>query len=207
MTGQDLVDQLKQLGFDNTDLEILGWADERQKEMVAAARSRRQLVSIGPTVADEPEYDLPGNVVHLFEVTVSDAPYSGTVHTDIARAGQSELVWLGDGLWSVTEDDDGNKKVYLIPAPSEAGKTVVLYAATAAPTLTLDGNVYIDDQYVRYLRYGAMATGWDLNAEDGGTSERYEARFEAGVERYRRWVARRFRGSGPAQIRVKGLNA
>ena len=208
MTGQDLVDQLKQLGFDNTDDEILEWANERQKEMVAVARSRRQLVSIGPTVVDQPDYDVPATIVHLFEVAVSGAPYGGTIHTDLALADQSDLVWLGNGLWAVGEnEDDGTKKIRLIPAPSEAGQTIVLYAAVRAPELTLAGQVYIDDEFVRYLRYGAMATGWDLNAEDGNTSERYEARFEAGVERYRRWVARRFRGSGPAQIRVKGLNA
>lgn len=207
MTGQDLVNQLKQQGFDNTDAEILTWADERQKEMVAAARARRKLVSIGPTVADQPDYALPASIAHIFEVAVSDAPYSGTIHTDIAAADQSELVWVGNGLWSVGEDSAGVRKVWLIPAPSEAGQTIVLYAAIKADTLTLGGDVYIDDEFVRYLRYGALATGWDLNAEDGNTSDRYEARFEQGVERYRRWVARRFRGSGPAQIRVKGLNA
>lgn len=207
MTGQDLVDQIKQVGFDNTDDEILGWADERQKEMVAAARARRSLVDIGPTVADQQAYDLPATVVHLFEVTVSDAPYSGTIHTDIALAGQSELVWLGNGLWNVGEDDAGARKLYLIPSPTEDGQTIIAYAALAAETLTLAGDVFIDDQFVRYLRYGAISTGWDLNAEDGGLGERYEARFEQGVERYRRFVNRRFRGSGPAQIRVKGLNA
>lgn len=207
MTGQELVDQVKQQGFDNTDAEILGWADERQKEMVATARARRKRLSAGPTVADQASYSMPAGVVEIYEVTVDGEPYGRSPHTDIAQANQADLVWVGNGLYVADADSSAVDKITLIPTPEEAGSTVEIYAAVKPDTLTLGGTVFIPDEFVRYLRYGAMATGWDLNAEDGNTSQRYEAGFETGKELYRRWVARRFRGSGPAQIRVKGFNA
>lgn len=207
MTGQDLVDRVKPVGFDNTDDEILAWADERQKEMVAAARARRERVAVGNTVADQASYAMPAGIVEIYEVTVGGSPYGRSPHTDIAQANQADLVWVGNGLYVADADSSAVDKITLIPTPEESGTAIEIYAAIRPVTLTLAGTVFIPDEFVRYLRYGMLASGWDENAEDTGTAERFEQRFEQGVERYRRWVARRFRGSGPAQIRVKGFNA
>jgi hypothetical protein len=210
-TGQQVVDQVKQQGFDNTDTEILGWVDERQKEMVAAARARRKSVSAGPTVAGQGNYTLPEGIVEIFNVRVGTGVLgplytraSASVH---AAYEQAALSYDGAGFFVPWATNTGTDQFWLVPYPTEAGHTIFIESAIEAETLALADDLFIPDQFVRYLRYGAMATGWDVNAEEGNTSDRYEARFEQGVERYRRWVARRFRGSGPAQIRVKGLNA
>lgn len=206
MTGQELVDQVKQQGFDNTDAEILGWIDERQKEMVAFARARRDLVSLGNTVVDQQSYSADATIVELLEMTVGGRTYTRGRHADISSAAQDGLVWVGSGIFIPQIDASSVEQFALLPVPTSV-EAIVAYAAIRGAAAALGSALVIPDEFVRFLRYGAIATGWELNAEDGNTADRYEAKFEDGKERYRRWIVRRFRGSGPTQIRVAGLNA
>lgn len=207
-TGQQLVDQVKIRGFDADDPTILGWLDERQKTMVAEARSRKKRISLGSTVAGTQSYNAPVGIVEIIELTVGGATYTKAPHRSIADVASSQIVVDYPGLLYVVDDDTSAvEKFALIPTPTQAGDAIEAFCAVEPPDMTLGGSIYVPDRYARVLVQGAIATGADLASENPGEADRYEARFDAGVEKYRRWEARRNRGSGPTQIRVAGINA
>lgn len=194
---------------DLTAAEALTRLNRAHRRFVSRARAFRKTVSIGPTVAAQSAYALPSGLVELWEVQVAGVTYGRALHTDIALDVQGWL--LLDGLGGVIapeESASGAREVSLIPAPVTGGDTVTVRGAFSPADLVAGGaasTILVDDDFYDDLVECAVAPV--LRRLGEGDPDTLEAKTEARVEEFARRVRRRYRGPGPAQIRVQGINA
>lgn len=207
VTAQQLVDEfLGQWSFDVDQAEALRWLDRRHKKMVRRSRCNVKLVSVGVTVVGQAEYPL--RVIEAFQVTVNGVPYGKAPRKAQAAYAAGRLRWapVDQGLFFPTADASGVSQIGLIPPPDTAGLAIQAFAAVAATDLVLASPLLIDEDFHEALQEGMAATGFARDSEQLPSADRNEARFDLACEEYRREVKRRMR-SGPAQIRVQGVNA
>lgn len=212
-TVQQLVDDVLNEGsFDATADQALRWLNRRHRVMVARSRCYRYSASIGPTVANQRDYALPADVVEIFEVTVDGMPAGHARHVDLALGALSYVILSGVGrVMAPEEDAAGAAEIGLYPTPDTAGQTITVRAAFLPPDLSVADNttLKVPLDFTDALVSGAMATALERAPGDfrPDLADRHTQRFEAGCEELRRRTNRRYRGTGPAQIRVQGVNA
>jgi hypothetical protein len=191
--------------------------NRRYSRMVAVSRAMRRLLEIA-LVDGQAFYELMGDsgsftntdgseLVEVLGVSVDGVTYSNTARRDVSAYGQSTLSWTGPGgLVAIDADVDGNTGLTVIPTPGTG--TLQLYAAVTPSDLTGSEDVTtlrVDRDMHEALIQGTAATFLDRQGE--GDPGSLEARFEAACVEMRTRVARRYRGGGPSQIRVVGINA
>jgi hypothetical protein len=211
-TVQELLDNVRvEGGFDATEAQALQWLNRRWQTMVTEALAYRKVVAVGTTVAGQGFY--PFAPVKAFSFEVDGVPYGKGRRPDIYADSQGGLWLSGDGGVIVAgADATGARGITLVPSPS-AGQAITSFAAVAPPALTNDasGNTLLlavlEDQFSDELAAGAMATGLRRLRRRPDLSVAYEQEFAAGTERLRVRTRQRFRGQGPAQIRIVGVNA
>lgn len=211
---QDLVDDVRTQGaFDTTDPVILRALTRRHRKMVVRSRIRRATLEIGPTVANDNSYVLPAHVAEVLEVTVNGMTWGRGRHSDLAAGAQGWILLSGPGgLVAPDEDTDGARSLALYPTPTEAGLSIKVHA-TLKPTLDLsvsdDTTLLIPDDYDEALLAGGISALMLSNIGDfrADIARDFEQQFVTGCDELRRDVAKQYRGSGPAQIRVQGINA
>lgn len=201
--------------FDATEPQILQWLTRRQRQMCARSRCFRKRLSIGPTVSEQQDYTVPTGVVEIREVLVNGVTYGTARHSDLAQGAQGYL-WLG-GIYQAigggvaTRDDDatGATKLALFPVPTEAGLEVSLIAVCLPPDLVVgeDTTIKVPGDFLDALVAGAIATGLTRIESRPDLASTFESIFSNGCLELEKQVNRRFRGQGPAQIRVAGFNA
>ncbi len=210
-TVQQLVTAVIEDGnFDVSEDRALAWLDARHALMVVRARSLRVSEEIGPTVVDQQTYDLPSDVVQIFSVTVDGVPQGNLANEDLPNANRGFLLLSGDGqAIAPSEDSDGDGMVALVPVPSTAGLSVVLRAARRPPALVIgdESTLRIPTEFCDALIAGAIATGLLRSEQRPDLAANFEQIFGGGAEEFRVQTARKYRGAGPAQIRVQGINA
>lgn len=202
-----LVAEVKQV-VDVTDDQALTALNRRHRRMVAVGRSRRSRVEIGPTVAGQAFYPVTG-VVEALGVFIDGVPQGKARREDVYAYQRGGLVWSTPGGLIVTDASSaGVAGLSFIPGPTDAGLSIELYAALLPADLLLGdpiSAVKVDPDFYDALVEGAAST-W-LRREGEGDPNGSDARFDAECERLRQRVNARFRGSGPSQIRVLGINA
>lgn len=207
-TVQTLVDEVLSVAeVDSpTALRVL---NRRYRSMVARSRCLRKRVAVGNTVAGTAFYPL--DVIELYSLEVAGVPYGKARRPDIYGYSQGTLLWVGPaggGLIVADASTAGVKGLTLIPAPTTTGAAITAYAAVKPTDMALVDDVatlVIDDDFHEALVEGAQGTL--LRRIGEGDPDALDARFEAACEEQRRRTQRRFRGGGPAQIRVEGLSA
>lgn len=205
---QSLIDQVvDEYGFDITAPQALREIDVRHKTMVARALANRRTITVGTTVAGQQTY--PVTALEVYEVYVDGVPYGKAPRRSVAAERAGTLRWKPSwqGLFVATADSAGVAELGLIPVPTTAGLAITAFVAALADPLTQGGNIVVDDDMANALVEGAAATFFARDAEQIPSADRNEVRFDLACEGYRRRVASRFRGPGPAQIRVQGINA
>lgn len=216
MTVAELVQQVLEDGqFDATSAQALRWLNVRHKQMCARARNYRKALNLGPTVAGQDVYSIPAAVVEILQVTVGSYVYGAARHTDFAE-GATGYLWLG-GIGGIAGRDDtasGEPVLKLFPIPTsgavpEAGAALTVLAAVTPPELAEgdDTTLKIPAEYTDALVAGAIATGLRRMEHRADLATTHEQIFTEGCTELLRATNRRFRGSGPALIRVQGLNA
>lgn len=205
-TVADLVAQVRVI-VDVDDTSALSALNDRYATMVARARSMRKTVDVGPTVVAQAFYAVTG-VIEVDGITVGGVPYGPGRRTDVYSSSQSMLTFRGPGgVVVVDADGAGVQGLTLVPPPTAAGLSIVLYAAVFPADLLSTDNlttVRVDRDMRRALVEAAAATY--LRVQGEGNADVEDARFDARCEEFRRRVSRRFR-SGPDTIRVVGINA
>ena len=202
---------IEEAAFDAVPATVLRWLNRRHKVMVSRAHTFRKTVSAGPTVANQAEYTQPAGLVSATEIGVAGLTYGKARRTDKALGAQSRLHLSGPGgIFYETADSAGVKQFGLYPVPTEAGLAVEVYGAFSPPDLLIDNTVplWVDDEAIEGLMAGVFATG--LSRPETARldlSQGYEAQFGGATDELRVREARRLRGSGPARIRVEGINA
>ncbi len=210
-TVQQLVDQVLSEGqFDATQDQALRWLSVRQRQMVARSRSLRKTVSVGPTVAGQRDYALPGEVVEIQEVTVNGLTWGKGTHVDLSRGAQGYLrLSESGGIVASEETAAGGTEIALYPTPTEAGLPIEVRATFLPADLSVgdDATLVIPGDYVDALVSGAIATALVRLENRPDLAQYHEGVFSSANEELRRMVSRRYRGPGPATIRVRGINA
>lgn len=212
-TVQGLIDDVvNESGVDATQPMVLRDLNRRWSQMLSDAKAYRKQVTVGTTTAGTAFYAVSALEVYYF--AVDGAPYGKARRQDIYGYSLGTLIWVGldQGLVVADADATGIKGVTLIPEPTETGLSITMFAAVEPPELTADaaGDTLLTANLERDLM-GPLTDGvmsdryrrehrWDLAATA-------EASYAGGVDKLRRRANRRFRGSGPAQVRILGINA
>ncbi len=212
-----LVEAVKEDGqFDASEAQVLRWLDERHRRMVAESKCYRQQLEIGKLVSGQALYVVPPTIIEIMQVTVGGYVYGAARHSDFAE-GELGYIWLGGTGGIAGRDDSGSGESLLriFPAPSSTGGTpavgsaIMVYAAMQPPPLQAgqDSAIKVGDDYLSALVSGAIATGMLRMESRPDLAQPHETVFADGVAKLVRATNRRYRGTGPALIRVVGVNA
>lgn len=215
-TVAQLVEQVLTEGqFDATNPQVLRWLSVRQRQMCRRSKCYRKTLSIGPTVNGQASYTLPAEVVEILQVTVGGIVYGHMRHTDPPE-GAKGWIWLGGegGVAGREDDASGAQQLRIYPAPAtgsspEPGQTLELWAVVRPPDLVegTESTLVIPGEYMDALVSGAIATGLLRTENRPDLASTFEQVFDTGCSELLQQSNRRFRGTGPAQIRVAGINA
>lgn len=208
---QQLVDDVVQEGqFDVSAAQALRWLSRRHRFMVAESRCFRKTVEVGPTVAGQRDYELPSDLVEIMEVLVSGTTYGKARHVDLPLGEAGYLILDGDGgIVAPEETSDGAAEIALYPTPGSDGDSITVRGAFLPPDLDTadDSTLKLPGDFSDALVAGAIATGLKRIEHRQDLAAGHEAEFREGVERLRVQTRRKYRGPGPATIRVRGINA
>lgn len=217
LTVEQLVNGVLEDGqMDLSQEQALRMLNARHRKMVARARAYRQMLNIGNTAAGVSSYPLPAGIVEILQVTVGGYVYGQARHNDFAE-GELGYVWLGGGMGGIAGREDtaaGVAQLRIFPAPKAGespgpGAEISVYAAVEPGVLSIgaDANIAIPDEFEDQLVAGALATAFLRIESRPDLAAQHEAVFEEGCQELLRVVNRKFRGSGPARIRIVGINA
>jgi len=202
----ELVAQVRdEFVFDATDEQILRWLNGKHRTMVVD--SECLLASLDLGVSDGSGFVLvPERVLRLQQLLVDGVPWTRVARADIAALENGSLLMSGLGGVFAPDADSGSDEVLVMyPAPA-VGEALEGYASMRPEDLTAEGRVVTPPEFDEALVHGAAAVGFKRDAEQLAVGQALDAEFLANVEKLRRQVRRKAR-SGPAQIRVQGLNA
>lgn len=207
MTFDEIVTAVRdQGGFAVTDSVIGGWINERHREAVAQSKWLEQEQSLGVTVVDRGDYDIPAGVVDIVGIYLDrgEGPehWARVSPTDMwaVKAGRKHLRGSG-GVFAPKFGTAGEKRIELFPAPEVAGTTIVSLAAMLPAAMVSGSSPVIPEDMHGALVDGAIALGLLRMDERADSSAVFEARFQAMVQ----GLARRKRsrvGSEVARMQV-----
>jgi len=175
----------------------------------------RKTLSVGPTVDGQATYALPGEVVEILMVEVDGNVYGHLRHQDPSE-GAKGWVWLGGtgGIAGRQDSSGGEQQLWLYPTPRtgsalEPGRTISVYAVCRPPDLVegQDATLVVPGEYMDALVSGAIATGLLRTEDRPDLAANHEQLFTAACQELAQQSNRRFRGVGPAQIRITKVNA
>jgi hypothetical protein len=209
VTAAELVEQaITEFGFDATAEQGLAWLNARHRKMVAKALWLRKAQDLGVTTAGQAVYATGANVVELHELTVDGQDYRRTRRLDMIAGRNSSLALEGyGGVFIVSGDDAGATEFELYPVPSTAGDAIQAFASVLPDELEAGDTPVVPPDFYDALVEGVIATGLSRDTEQLGAADRFEGRFDMETERLRRLARTRWKGTGPRQIRVVGINA
>jgi hypothetical protein len=202
VTLQQLIDAVRtEGGFDVSPEQAKAWILQRYKAMVARAGWRMATVDVAMSVAGESQYTLSDDLVDVRRVLVGGTPYdliSAEEMFDL-KSGRRFKTGVG-GLFAPAWDADAGKFVEVYPAPDTDGEAISALAAVEPPDIETMESPDIPVDLHEYLVDGAIAVGLARIDERLPEADRFEQRFEDGVEKLRRRRNTRV-GSGPQAIR------
>ena len=203
MTVQEVVTAVKQAGFDESEAVVKGWVLQRLRVMVARAKWRVMDITIGTTVADQAQYYLDPSVVDLRSVRVGGVPYDPISPRDLDELKMGWATKSGPGgLFTQAFGRDFDAEfIELWPAPVESGVLISGLAAWQPAPVPDSSELPIPADLHHYVLEGAIADGLARSDERLQEADRFEARFEQGVQLLsQRRNARHT--AGPSRIRV-----
>jgi hypothetical protein len=192
-------------GFDVDATDALRALNRAHKTMVRRARLRKGQVVLGTTVVGQRDYVLDDHgVLEVLDLEVGGVPYNRAPRRAQQDYARGTLSWSpqGVGLFVDTADGFGVGSLGLIPPPSEADLSIVVYGAIEAEPLESAGVVLVPTDYEDALVGQAAASFYRKEPEQAGTARELEGMFDAKCEELRHAVAKQKRGAGPAMIRV-----
>lgn len=196
-------------GFDVDGPTALRWLSRRHRVMVAESRCYRKTVST-TTVSGQRDYTLDPDVVEIEELSVAGIPFGNARHVDLAQGARGYVLLSGDGgVVSPEESVSGAAEFALYPTPISSGDTILLRGAFLPPDLVSgdESTLKVPQDFTDALVSGAIASGLMRIDNRPDLASSHEEIFSAAVDRLRRRVARRYRGTGGAQIRIVGVSA
>lgn len=209
MTFEALVDRLTSL-FDCSQQRGVDVANERLNRLVSESESLQAIVSLGTTVAGTASYTLPSNVVNVLKVLIGTQPYEGAATIEEffeIDAGNADTSGYFYAILPDADSDENTASLRFYPAPSVTGTAISALVAIQPTTLTYTSNTALPiplDTH-EHLLAGAKAELMD-EEERQDESAKFEAVFQTGVDKLKRRVKDRAKGSGHHRMRMSGYD-
>jgi hypothetical protein len=190
LTFNDVVDRAQTYGPEVPQATIVSFANERAGRMVAEAEFRvRDGALTATTVAAQNAYNLDADTVDVRSVRIGTDRYDRASIQDIneLEAGRADLDTRdgSTGVFAPYFSSTGTAQIYLYPAPSATGDSIVVEEALHLRS---------------YLVDGVVADVYDFQGRQD-MAQFHEQRFEDGIDKLRRLRNTRV-GSGPARIKL-----
>jgi len=212
---------LQEAVFDASETQAVKWLNARHRLMCGRTRCFRKRLELGTTIGGQQSYPLPLEVLEIHEVLVESSedsgslgvPYGAGLHSDLAQGGLGYLwlggiyQWAGGGIYARDDSLGGEDLLALFPVPEEDGRAITLTAVCRPPDLEPGGNVVTPPEFDDALVEGAIATGLRRLENRPDLAQPKDAIFDEACQELLGIVNRRYRGSGPATIRIRGVNA
>lgn len=198
MTFDQLVDRVVSM-FDIDQATVVLWANERHKRMVGEALYRLAELSLGNTVAGQSDYALPDADldVALLQVGADTEPYFRTNAAELARV-RAGIAFVNDapGAFALYADSAGVQKIRLYPTPTVSGTAIVGFGSIAPADMTYGGGAspIIPTHLHPFLLDGVIADGYEQVDERWDLAGPHEQRYEAGIDKLRRFKNTRVGG-------------
>lgn len=142
-------------------------------------------------------------------VTVNGVPYSQSDRETVRAIERGKLIHRGDGLFYEQSDSAGVRKVYLYPAPTEAGQEIELEWVFRPIPLSEDTDepTEIPQEFHPKLLHFVAATYY-RTSEDNPELASYNAeKADLAVSELTRYENLRASGEGPWQVGISGVTA
>lgn len=211
MTGAAMIDAvLTQGGFDTSQAPrsmALGWIQEIISDAVARAKWRLRLVSLGPTVAGQSQYEVSATYSEVDEIKVGGARVN-RVSTEQMWSIQNGDVLLYPGRLVFAPYHDAGamtEGIELYPTPTEDGLEIKALARVDAVSVVddsadvlaipVDMHGRVVDEAIRLGRRRLFGVEYDESSREGLVTvlrERRNSRLGGGVQQLP--VLRRRRG-------------
>lgn len=216
-TVEQLVASVKEDGqLDASEAQVLRWLNTRHRQLCARTKCYRRTVDLGALPEGQSSIAVPPGVVEILQVQVGDQVYGHARHQDF-QEGERGFIWLGGGEGGIAGREDsetGQQRLRIFPALSpgidpEPGAHVVIYAAMQPPPLVAgqDSSIKVPDDYFDALVSGALATAMLRVEARQDLAASHEEIFTTACGELLRETNRKYRGVGPARIRIIGINA
>jgi hypothetical protein len=209
LTFNDVVDRAQTYGPEVPQATIVSFANERAGRMVAEAEFRvRDGALTATTVAAQNAYNLDADTVDVRSVRIGTDRYDRASIQDIneLEAGRADLDTRdgSTGVFAPYFSSTGTAQIYLYPAPSATGDSIVVEEALHPSDSTYSGTdnmaTVIPKHLRSYLVDGVVADVYDFQGRQD-MAQFHEQRFEDGIDKLRRLRNTRV-GSGPARIKL-----
>lgn len=196
-------------GFDLSDSEAALLLNEGRREAARRSRYPRKVKEIGPTVAEQEAYSLPADFLLPESLAVAARPWESSDLETVRQYKQGELILLPYGVWYERPDEEGVRKLYLYPAPGEAGLAVELEYVYQPVDLVNDGDEPSEfpEFWHPNLRFFAAQVYYETIEDNADLAEVFKGRADTAIGDLIRYDNERSTGNGIFQVRISGVNA
>jgi hypothetical protein len=194
-------------GFDLSEEQTVSLLNEGVKRFASVSEWIRAELELGPTIASQEEYNLPGNVVKLLRVAVAGYPFE---RHDLQTLWDLKLGRLGlarpneGGVFAERFGEDGiEKKFSLWLPPTDAGQPITGLAAITPDDLKPADVLPFPPEYRRGPLDFAKGIAYEEIDENPQSGSYFLDRANARALELRGLTNSRT-GAGPVKARVAG---
>jgi hypothetical protein len=192
-------------------------ANERLGRMMVEAAAIRKLVTLATTTAGTSTYTLDPAVARVLKAkavySTGQVNYEGAATVDELWNADAALATsdpCGSAYFVVIPDADDSETTATIrfwPTPAETGVTITGIAVVQPATFTYGSSsaLPLDLNLHEYLLAGAKAELSDQD-ERQDVSAKFEAVFQAGIQKLAHAVTNRGKGTAPHRMRASGYD-
>lgn len=193
-------------GIDVSDAQAGIWVNDRHKRLCVGANWTKRRQTLGTTVDGTSRYALDEDVTEIHELRVGTTPYTRAGTQSLWEVqGEASYVTGPGGVYSPMFDDTGGTFIELSPTPEDDGNDIEAIVTYTPADMTGTDTPLPPADFHNVILEGAMADALASLDENLAAADRYEARFEAGIEKLRRRQNRRF-GGGPHHIKIERVH-
>lgn len=196
-------------GFDLSGAECCDLLNEAQVEAARRTRYCRKTVELA-AVSGQVAFTLPADFLLPFSVSVGGRPWASSDRQTVRRYEQGELILQDEGVFYEATDEDGNRGLYLYPAPTSA-VTVEIEYVYSPPPLNVDEAAGEPTAFPFYwhpkllpfaaaVYYGTVEDNPELAAFN-------QEKADLAVSDLERYDNERATGGGSFLVQMPGINA
>jgi hypothetical protein len=178
---------------------------------MAAVRSRypRKVVEAGPTVAGQAPYSWPSDLLLPLTVSVAGRVFPPSDFDTVRQYEKEELRFFGWGVWYERAGEEGSRKLYIYPAPGEAGLEVQVEHVYEAAALNEDSDEPSEfpNWFHPELCHFVAEVYYDTVEDNPELAEAAKAKADNAVGQLVRYDNERQAGEGVFKVPVAGVDA